>query len=157
MKKFMRDLALPIAILVTASELNCLSTSVSLASSFNDGNEGIHSIVAIEDLPDIVAHQKLTVGASEDEIFFPDTLKVTVENICEKKVTCNPAELKSGADASVESSEDNAVEQNSSAGNTATSGVSNSAGSSNSTNNNAFEHILFRGFEPSIINRHKRN
>ena len=50
MRKLMRELALPIAILITASELNCVSTSVSLASSYNEEKEGIPSITEIEKL-----------------------------------------------------------------------------------------------------------
>lgn len=102
MRKFMKNLALPIAILVAASELNCLSTSVSLASAsfVNDGNEGIHSITSIESVSDEYAYQELPVGSTEDDILFPDTITVTIQDITSKKVDS------SVVDSSTESSED---------------------------------------------------
>lgn len=102
MRKFMKNLALPIAILVAASELNCLSTSVSLASAsfVNDGNEGIHSITSIESVSDEYAYQELPVGSTEDDILLPDTITVTIQDITSKKVDS------SVVDSSTESSED---------------------------------------------------
>lgn len=101
MRSFMRGLAIPIAILIAASELDCVSTSVSMASSFNDEKEGIHAITSIEQLSDDIAYQKLSVGATEADIIFPDTLTITVKNIDEKKVeSTGSSENEAGSDAS---------------------------------------------------------
>ncbi len=95
MRNFFRNVAMVIVVLITASEINGAAATVVMAFSNDDELEETYAITAINSLSSDISYQELKVGASEDEIVFPDELTVTVSIYSKKK-----SEKKSEDDAS---------------------------------------------------------